>query len=91
MTNAVVLIKADREQMASLGSAMADVEGVAEVYSVTGEWDFVAMLRVKAPEDLAVLVTERLAAVPGIRDTYTMVAFAMYSQHDIEAMFSIGA
>ncbi len=91
MTNAVVLIKADREQMASLGSAMADVEGVSEVYSVTGEWDFVAMLRVKAPEDLAVLVTERLAAVPGIRDTYTMVAFAMYSQHDIEAMFSIGA
>jgi DNA-binding Lrp family transcriptional regulator len=91
MTNAVVLIKADREQMASLGSAMADVEGVAEVYSVTGEWDFVAMLRVKAPEDLAVVVTERLAAVPGIRDTYTMVAFEMFSQHDIEAMFSIGA
>ena len=91
MTNAVVLIKADRERMASLGSAMADVEGVAEVYSVTGEWDFVAMLRVKAPEDLAVVVTERLAAVSGIRDTYTMVAFAMYSQHDIEAMFSIGA
>ena len=70
---------------------VADVDGVAEVYSVTGEWDFVAMLRVKAPEDLAVLVTERLAGVSGIIDTYTMVAFEMFSQHDIEAMFSIGA
>ena len=43
------------------------------------------------PEDLAAVVTERLAGVDGIRDTYTMVAFAMYSQHDLEAMFSIGA
>ena len=91
MTNAVVLIKAERTLMASLGSELADVEGVAEVYSVTGEWDFVAMLRVRQPEDLAAVVTERLAGVDGIRDTYTMVAFAMYSQHDIEAMFSIGA
>jgi DNA-binding Lrp family transcriptional regulator len=91
MTNAVVLIKADRAKMSTLGSALAEVEGVAEVYSVTGEWDFVAMLRVKAPEDLAVVVTERLAGVSGISDTYTMVAFEMFSQHDIEAMFSIGA
>jgi DNA-binding Lrp family transcriptional regulator len=91
MTNAVVLIKADREAMSALGSELADVEGVAEVYSVTGEWDFVAMLRVRAPEELAEVVTGRLAKVSGIRDTYTMVAFEMFSRHDIEAMFSIGA
>jgi DNA-binding Lrp family transcriptional regulator len=91
MTNAVVLIKAERERMSALGSELADVEGVSEVYSVTGEWDFVAMVRVRAPEELAEVVTGRLAAVPGISDTYTMVAFEMFSRHDIEAMFSIGA
>ena len=91
MTNAVVLIKAERGAMAALGSELADVDGVSEVYSVTGAWDFVAMLRVRAPEDLAEVVTGRLAAVPGINDTYTMVAFEMFSRHDIEAMFSIGA
>ena len=91
MTHAIVLIQADRSAIKTLGGALADVEGVAEAYSVTGEWDFVAMLRVKAPEDLAVVVTERLAGVSGISDTYTMVAFEMFSQHDIEAMFSIGA
>ena len=91
MLTAFVLIHAEPERIADLGSEIADVEGVAEVYSVTGEWDFVAMLRVKAPEDLADVVTQRLAGVRGIRDTYTMVAFEMFSQHDIEAMFSIGA
>jgi DNA-binding Lrp family transcriptional regulator len=91
MTNAVVLIKAEREAMATLGSELAEVEGVSEVYTVTGEWDFVAILRVKAPEDLAELVTGRISKVEGIADTYTMVAFEMFSRHDIEAMFSIGA
>jgi DNA-binding Lrp family transcriptional regulator len=51
----------------------------------------VAMLRVREPEELAEVVTGRLAKVSGIRDTYTMVAFEMFSRHDIEAMFSIGA
>jgi DNA-binding Lrp family transcriptional regulator len=91
MTNAVVLIKAEREAMPSLGGALADVEGVSEVYSVTGEWDLVALVRVRRPEDVAATVTERLASFSGIKDTYTMVAFEVFSQHDLEAMFSIGA
>ena len=91
MTNAVVLIKADRDAMSTLGGKLADVEGVAEVWSVTGQWDFVALVRVRQTEELAEVVTGRLSRVRGIRDTYTMVAFEMFSQHDIEAMFSIGA
>jgi DNA-binding Lrp family transcriptional regulator len=91
MTNALVLIKAEREAMSALGSELADVEGVAEVWTVTGEWDFVALLRVREPEQLAEVVTGRVAKVGGIRDTYTMVAFEVFSRHDIEAMFSIGA
>ena len=91
MTHAIVLIEAEREAMPTLGGALAGVEGVAEAYSVTGEWDFAAILRVRNPEDLAELVTGRLAQIDGIRRTHTMVAFEVYSQHDLEALFSIGS
>ncbi|HEY1277996.1 MAG TPA: Lrp/AsnC ligand binding domain-containing protein [Thermoleophilaceae bacterium] len=91
MTHAVVLIKAEREAMSTLGGKLADIEGVAEAYSVTGEWDFVAILRVAQPEELAELVTGKLARIRGIANTYTMVAFEVFSQHDLESMFSIGA
>ena len=91
MTHAVVLIRADRTALPDLGGRLAEIDGVAEAYSVTGEWDFVAILRVARPEDLARVVTERLATLAGIDRTYTMVAFEAYSQHDLEAMFSIGA
>ena len=91
MTHAIVLIEAERAAMPTLGGRLADVEGVAEAYSVTGEWDFVAILRVREPEQLASVVTERLAQIDGIRRTHTMVAFEVYSQHDLEALFSIGS
>lgn len=91
MTHAVVLIRAERGALPSLGGELAEVEGVTEAFSVTGEWDFVAILRVHDPESLAAVVTERLARVSGIERTYTMVAFDAYSKHDLEAMFSIGA
>jgi DNA-binding Lrp family transcriptional regulator len=91
MTHAVVLIKAERQALPTLGDRLAEVEGVAEAYSVTGEWDFIAILRVGEHDDLADLVTARLARLDGIERTYTMVAFQVFSKHDLEAMFSIGA
>ena len=90
MTTAVVLIEAERDALQTLGGRLADLDGVAEAYSVTGEWDFVAILRVANPDELAQVVTERLARLPGIERTYSMVAFEAYSRHDLEAMFSIG-
>jgi DNA-binding Lrp family transcriptional regulator len=90
MTHAIVLIEAERGAMATLGGVLADVEGVAEAYSVTGDWDFAAILRVRSPEEIAELVTSRLAAIEGIKRTHTMVAFEVFSQHDLEALFSIG-
>jgi DNA-binding Lrp family transcriptional regulator len=90
MAHAVVLIKAERDALRTLGGALADVDGVSEAYSVTGEWDFIALVRVPRHEQLAEVVTERIARLAGIADTYTMVAFETYSQHDLEAMFSIG-
>ena len=90
MTHAIVLIQADRSAIATLGGQLADVEGVGEAYSVTGEWDFVAMLRVRNPEEVAQVVTHRFADIEGIQRTHTMVAFEVFSQHDLEALFSIG-
>ena len=90
MTHAIVLIEAERSAMPALGGALADVEGVAEAYSVTGEWDFVAVVRVPDPDELAPLITGRLAQLEGIKRTYTMVAFEVFSKHDLEALFSIG-
>jgi DNA-binding Lrp family transcriptional regulator len=90
VTHAIVLIEAERSAMERLGGQLADVEGVAEAYSVTGEWDFVAMLRVRDPHEVAEVVTHRFAAVEGIKRTHTMVAFEVITQHDHEALFSIG-
>jgi DNA-binding Lrp family transcriptional regulator len=91
VTHAVVLIQAERSALPTLGGELAEIEGVAEAYSVTGEWDFVAVLRVRDPDALASVVTQRLAGISGIARTYTMVAFEAFSRHDLEAMFSIGA
>ena len=90
MTHAIVLIRAEREVLGTLGGKLAELEGVSEAFSVTGEWDFVALIRVADPEQLAKVVTESLAQLPGIARTYTMTAFRTYSEHDLEAMFSIG-
>ena len=90
MTHAIVLIEAERTAMPSLGGQLADLAGVAEAYSVTGEWDFVAIIRVREQEELAPLITGRLAQIDGIKRTHTMVAFEVFSEHDLEALFSIG-
>ena len=87
---AVILIKASREGLRALGPQLADVEGVAEVYTVTGEWDFVAIIRVREHDELAKVVTGRLAALEGIAATNTMVAFQQFSAHDLESMFGLG-
>ena len=90
MTTAVVLIEAERDSLTTLGGALADIDGVAEAYSVTGEWDFVAILRVPRHEMLADLVPAQLGNLDGVVRTQTMVAFEAFSKHDLDALFSIG-
>lgn len=91
MTHAIVLIEAERHALARLGGALADIEGVREAYSVTGEWDFVAIVGVRRHEALAEVVTGGIGALEGVRRTQTMVAFEAFSRHDLEALFSIGS
>jgi len=90
MLTAVILVKSTREGLTRLGPELADVEGVAEVYTVTGEWDFVAIVRVREHDDLAKVVTQHLTKLDGIERTQTMVAFQQLSAHDPEAMFGLG-
>lgn len=90
MTHAIVLIAAERSALASLGGDLADIDGVAEAYSVTGEWDFVAILRLREHEQLAQVVTGAISQLHGVLRTQTMVAFEAYSRHDLEALFSVG-
>jgi DNA-binding Lrp family transcriptional regulator len=91
LTHAIVLIEAERTALPTLGGLLADVEGVAEAYSVTGDWDFVAIVRVRRHEQLADVVTGTIGQLPGVTKTQTMVAFEAFSRHDLEAMFSIGS
>ena len=90
MTHAIVLIQADRSALATLGGELAGLEGVAEAYSVTGEWDFVALLRLREHDQLATVVTGQISQLSGVVRTHTMVAFEAYSRHDLEALFSVG-
>jgi DNA-binding Lrp family transcriptional regulator len=90
MTHAIVLIQAERTALAELGGLLVDVPGVAEAYSITGEWDFAAILRLRAQDDLAHVVTGQLAQLPGIVKTQTLVAFEVYSKHDLDSLFSLG-
>jgi len=87
---AIVLISADRTAIPTLGEALAAVEGVSEVYSVTGQIDFIAMVRAREHDELAEIVTGRIGQVPGVVRTDTHVAFKMYSRHDLESLFAIG-
>jgi DNA-binding Lrp family transcriptional regulator len=87
---AIVLINADRKAIPELGAALAAIEGVSEVYSVTGEVDFIAMVRAREHEQLADLVAGTIGQLPGVQKTHTHVAFRMYSKHDLESVFGLG-
>jgi DNA-binding Lrp family transcriptional regulator len=90
MLTAIVLVRATRHGLVGLGPKLADVQGVAEVYTVTGDWDFVAIVRVREHDELANVVTRELTRLEGIERTQTMVAFQQFSRHDLEAMFGLG-
>lgn len=90
MVNTVVLATCDIHRIPETAQAIADMPEVSEVYSVAGDYDLVIMVRVRNHDDLARVVTEGIARVPGVERTQTLVAFKVYSRHDVEALFSLG-
>ncbi len=90
MVTAIVLIEGERDKLPETAEALADVPGVAEVYSVAGQYDLVAIIRVKEHEELADIVTKKLLKMEGIARTNTLIAFKSYSRRDLERMWEIG-
>lgn len=90
MVHAIVLLEAERHRINDLAQELLGLPGVAEVYSVAGPWDLVAMVRVPSNDEVADLVTGRLLQLEGVRRSETLIAFRTYSRHDLERMFGVG-
>ena len=90
MISAIVLINAEVSRIPEVAAAIAEIDGVSEVYSVTGDVDLIAVVRVRRHEDFADVIADRLNKVDGVQGTQTHIAFRTYSTHDHEAAFSLG-
>jgi DNA-binding Lrp family transcriptional regulator len=90
MVTAIILLRVARERINDTAQKLSDIEGMSEVFSVSGCYDLIAIARVKSNDELAELVTGKMLKVEGITDSQTMLAFRTYSRHDLEGMFSVG-
>jgi DNA-binding Lrp family transcriptional regulator len=86
----IVLIKCDPKQIPQCAVRIAGIDGVSEVYSVSGEWDLVAIVRVREYDQIARVVTEELTRIPGLERTQTLTAFRAYSKQDLEQAWDLG-
>lgn len=90
MITTIVLVQADPKSIPQCAVALAGIDGVSEVYSVSGAWDLVAILRVPDLDRIATVVTEEFVRVPGIVRTQTLTAFRAYSRNDLQQAWDIG-
>ena len=91
MITAFVLLESERTALAKLGQRLQSIEGVAEVYSVTGAWDFIAVIRVARHEQLAAVLAEQVAELEGVTRPQTMVAFDAFSDLDLDQLLADGS
>ena len=89
MVTSFILLTTDRLKVNDVAQKLTEIKGISEVYSVSGNYDLVAIVRVASNEALADLVTNRFVEIDGIETTDTMLAFKAYSKHDLESMFSV--
>ena len=90
MITAIVLVNVRVDRIPEVAQAIAEIPGVSEVYSVTGDADLIAMVRVRMHDELAEVIAGTLNKVPGVLATQTHIAFQAFSRHDLEAAFSLG-
>ena len=91
MVTSIILMNTERSKINEVAEQLAEMEGISEVYSVSGNYDLVAIARVASNEELSNLVTKKLLTINFILKTETMLAFKAFSRHDLETMFSIGS
>jgi DNA-binding Lrp family transcriptional regulator len=87
---AIVEVSVESDKIPEVAQAIADLEGVSEVYSVAGDVDLIAVVRVREFDQVAEVIAGRLSKVAGVLHTDTHIAFRAYSRHDLEETFSIG-
>lgn len=90
MITAIVLVTCEVDRIPEVAEALADIDGVSEVYSVAGDVDLVALVRVRAHEELADVIAGQMSKTDGVLTTTTHIAFRAYSRHDLEAAFALG-
>ena len=90
MVTAIILITTERTQINDVAEQLAEMDGVSEVYSVSGKYDLIVIVRVASNDALAGLVTKKMLRIDAIVKSETMLAFKAFSRHDLEAMFSVG-
>lgn len=90
MITAIVFVKTDVARIPEVAESLAAIPGVSEVYSVTGQIDLVAMVRVRSHEEISEVIANQINKVAGVTETETHIAFRAYSQHDLETAFSLG-
>ena len=89
MVTAIILINVERNKVNELAEQLAGMREISEVYSVSGNYDLIAIVRAENNDALAELVTNHLLKIEGITRTDTVLAFRAYSRHDLDAMFSV--
>jgi DNA-binding Lrp family transcriptional regulator len=90
MITTIVMVRVEANAIPEVAAAIADLEGVSEVYSVAGDVDLIAIVRVREFDQIAEIIAGRLSKIEGVLHTDTHVAFRAYSRHDLDAAFSIG-
>ena len=86
----IVLIRAEPSSIPTTAQFLAEIEGVTEVYSVSGDWDLVAIVKVAEYDQIARVVTEFFPKVPGLQRTQTLTAFRAYSKKDLQQAWDMG-
>jgi len=87
---AIVSVDVEPDAIPEVAEQVAQLDGVSEVYSVTGDPDLVVMVRVREHEALADVIAGGISKVAGVLATRTSIAFRAYSRHDLEAAFDLG-
>ncbi len=90
MVTSIILMNVERQKISETAEKLAGIDGISEVYSVSGKYDLVVIVRVQSNDDLANLVTKKLQVIDHIVKTETMLAFRAFSRHDLDAMFAVG-
>ena len=90
MVTAIALMNVEKQNISNVAQQLVDLKGISEVHSVAGQYDLVSIIRTKSNEEVANLVTNEISKINGVTRSETLMAFKVYSDFELERMFSVG-